>query len=167
EVPLNMGVEIRNVRSITKYLFWGSIVVMAAYLFSTFGVQMTVPRAVQLGANPAAIGAAVQLGFGAAGTVLSDIVIVVFIGFFLFNTAVYNYSFGRLLFVSGLDQRLPAAMSKVNRNRVPWVAVLVQSIISAFFAIVAFILIPYTLNTGLKPADLSTVVYDILQAAVT
>ncbi|HLV98967.1 MAG TPA: amino acid permease [Ktedonobacterales bacterium] len=166
EVPLNMGVEIRNTRSITKYLFWGSIVVMAAYLFSTFGVQMTVPRAVQLSANPAAIGAAVQLGFGAAGTVLSDIVIVVFIGFFLFNTAVYNYSFGRLLFVSGLDQRLPAAMSKVNKNRVPWVAVLVQSIIAALVAAISYFL-PYLFAGGADTATLSTRVYDVLQAAVT
>src|SRR6266540_4276066 len=30
EVPLNMGVEIRNTRSITRYLFWGSLTVMAA-----------------------------------------------------------------------------------------------------------------------------------------
>ena len=38
---------------------------------------------------------------------------------------------------------------------------------SCFFTIVAFILAPYTLNTGLKPIDLSTVIYDILQAAIT
>ncbi|WP_201392814.1 hypothetical protein [Ktedonobacter sp. SOSP1-85] len=30
-----------------------------------------------------------------------------------------------------------------------------------------FILAPYVLNAGLKPADLSTIIYDILQAAVT
>ncbi len=166
EVPLNMGVEIRNTRSITKYLFWGSIVVMAAYLFGTFGVQMTVPRAVQQQANPAAIGGAVQLGFGAAGTFLSDLVIVVFVGFFLFNTAVYNYSFGRLLFVSGLDRRLPAAMSKVNRNRVPWVAVLVQSVIAAIVAAISYFL-PYLFASGADTATLSTRVYDVLQAAVT
>ena len=90
-----------------------------------------------------------------------------FIGFFLFNTAVYNYSFGRLLFVSGLDRRLPTFMSKVNANKVPYVAVLVQSIIAAFFAALAFIIIPYTLTTGLSSLDLSTVTYNILQAAVT
>jgi amino acid transporter len=166
EVPLNMGVEIRDVRSITKYLFWGSIVVMAAYLIGTFGVQMTVPRAVQLQANPAAVGGAVQLGFGSAGTALSDLVVVVFIGFFLFNTAVYNYSFGRLLFVSGLDQRLPAAMSKVNRNRVPWVAVLVQSVIAAIVTIISYFL-PYLFASGADTGTLSTRVYDVLQAAVT
>ena len=58
-------------------------------------------------------------------------------------------------------------MSKVNANKVPYVAVLVQSIISAFFAALAFIIVPYTLSTGLSATDLSTVVYNILQAAVT
>src|SRR5437870_2125450 len=33
EVPLNMGVEIVDMRAIKKYLFWGSIVVMIAYLW--------------------------------------------------------------------------------------------------------------------------------------
>ncbi len=160
-----MGVEINNPRSITRYLLWGSAVVIAAYLIGTFGVMVAVPLKDQ--GSPSAIAEAVQLGFGAAGTVLGWIVNIIFIGFFIFNTAVYNYSFGRLLFVSGLDRRMPAVMSKVNANKVPWVAVLVQSIISAVFTALAFIIAPYTLNTGLKPGDLSTVVYDILQAAVT
>jgi amino acid transporter len=175
EVPLNMGVEINNMRSITRYLLWGSVVVMAAYLIGTFGVMMTVPPAASVPANstvvtqgsPAAVAAAVQNGFGAVGTVLGVIVNIIFIGFFLFNTAVYNYSFGRLLFVSGLDRRMPTVMSKVNANKVPWVAVLVQSVISSVITAIAFIVLPYTLSTGLKPGDLSTVVYDILQAAVT
>jgi len=172
EVPLNMGVEVNNMRSITRYLLWGSVVVMAAYLIGTFGVMMAVPASsnnpnVVTQGNPAAVAAAVQNGFGGAGNVLGAIVNIIFIGFFIFNTAVYNYSFGRLLFVSGLDRRLPTWMSKVNANRVPWVAVMAQSIISGVFTLVAFILIPYTLKTGFKPSDLSTVVYDILQAAVT
>ncbi len=160
-----MGVEINDSRSITRYLLWGSVVVMAAYLIGTFGVQIAVPIKDQ--PNPSAIAEAVQLGFGGAGKVLGVLVNLIFIGFFIFNTVVYNYSFGRLLFVSGLDRRLPTVMSKVNANRVPWVAVLIQSIISAFFTALAFIIMPYTLKTGFKPADLSTVVYDILQAAVT
>ena len=43
EVPLNMGVEIRHTRSITRYLFWGSLTVMAAYLIATWSVMVTVP----------------------------------------------------------------------------------------------------------------------------
>jgi glutamate:GABA antiporter len=165
EVPLNMGVEINQVRSITRYLLWGSVVVMAAYLIGTFGVMVAVPLKDQ--GSPSAIAEAVLLGFGNAGPFLGIVVNFIFIGFFLFNTAVYNYSFGRLLFVSGLDRRLPAFISKVNANKVPWVAVLVQSIIASFFTVVAFMFVPYVLSTGLKPGDLSTVVYDILQAAVT
>src|SRR5437868_1593071 len=165
EVPLNMGVEINNSRSITRYLLWGSVVVMAAYLIGTFGVQIAVPVKDQ--SNPSAIAEAVQVGFGGAGKVLGVVVNLVFIGFFIFNTVVYNYSFGRLLFVSGLDRRMPTVMSRVNANRVPWVAVLVQSIISVFFTVLAFIIVPYTLKTGFEPSNLSTVVYDILQAAVT
>jgi len=165
EVPLNMGVEINNMRSITRYLLWGSVVVMLAYLIGTFGVQLAVPVKDQ--PNPSAIAEAVQLGLGTVGKVFGVIVNLVIIGFFIFNTAVYNYSFGRLLFVSGLDRRMPTVMSKVNANQVPWVAVLVQSIISGVFTIVAFILVPYTLKTGFGAAGLSTVIYDILQAAVT
>lgn len=165
EVPLNMGVEINDMRAITRYLLWGSVVVMAAYLIGTFGVMMAVPATDQ--GNPAAVAEAVQKGFGPAGIVVGVIVDLIFIGFFIFNTAVYNYSFGRLLFVSGLDRRLPTFMSKVNAYRVPWVAVLVQSIISAFFTVLAFIIMPYTLKAGFSASDLSTIVYDVLQAAVT
>jgi amino acid transporter len=165
EVPLNMGVEITHPRSITRYLLWGSLVVIAAYLIGTFGVMVAVPLKDQ--GSPSAIAEAVQLGFGAAGNFLGTLVTFIFIGFFIFNTAVYNYSFGRLLFVSGLDRRMPAFMSKVNANRVPWVAVLVQSIISAVLTAVTFIIAPYSLSTGFRPSDLSTIVYVILQAAVT
>lgn len=165
EVPLNMGVEVNNVRSITRYLLWGSLVVIVAYLLGTFGIMMAVPAAKQ--GSPSAIATAVQNGFGPVGPVLGVIVTLIFIGFFLFNTTVYNYSFARLLFVSGLDRRMPTVMSRVNSNRVPWVAVMVQSIISAVLTAVAFIIAPYALNTGLGAENLSTVIYDILQAAVT
>lgn len=37
EVPLNMGVEIRDQRSVTRYLLWGSLVVVVAYLLATWG----------------------------------------------------------------------------------------------------------------------------------
>jgi glutamate:GABA antiporter len=33
---------------------------------------------------------------------MAVVVIFIMIGFFLFSASVYNYSFGRLLFVSGL-----------------------------------------------------------------
>ncbi|MEA2256137.1 MAG: glutamate:GABA antiporter, partial [Solirubrobacteraceae bacterium] len=40
EVPLNLGVEIVHIRSIRTYLFWGSLVVMGAYLWTTLGTML-------------------------------------------------------------------------------------------------------------------------------
>src|SRR5213595_1252199 len=62
EVPLNMGVEIVNMRSIKKYLFWGSAVVMFAYLWTTFGTMLALPAAKSVGATTDIL-AAVQKGF--------------------------------------------------------------------------------------------------------
>jgi amino acid transporter len=163
EVPLNMGVEVTSERAVTRYLIWGPIVVMVAYLLTTFGVMIAVPATGQ--ANVWAMVDAVNHGFGAAGQVLAVIVDVVMIGWGLYAALVYNYSFGRMLFVSGLDRRLPPVMSKVNAARVPWVAVLVQSIIIAVLAVAIYMVIPYI--AGTNPADLANLMYYILFASIT
>jgi amino acid transporter len=155
EVPLNMGVEIRDRKAITKYLFWGSIVVMAAYLLLTFAAMVVVPQA--KANSTTAILQAVQTVFGSWA---STVITLVLIAFFLFNTTVYNYSFARLLFVSGLDRRLPAAMGRVNRNKVPHIAVLTQAVITSIITAITFLVFGGN-------ANLSTSVYIVLQAAVT
>src|SRR5260370_15002036 len=165
EVPLNMGVEIRDVRSITRYLLWGSIIVMIAYLITSFA-EMTVVRPGDKG-SLTGMTEAVQMGFGSAGIVLSAIVDVLLIGFFVFVCAVYNYSFARLLFVSGLDRRLPAIISKVSSKRVPWVAVLTQTIIGISFTAIIFVLAPLSFKSAELQTRLSTVMYNILLASAT
>jgi glutamate:GABA antiporter len=169
EVPLNMGVEVKSERAVTRYLIWGPIVVMVAYLLTTFAIMSAVPATAPGGVDPQAnvwaMVDAVNAGFGGAGKVLAVIVDVVMIGWGLYAALVYNYSFSRLLFVSGLDRRLPPVMSKVNAARVPWVAVLVQSIIIAVIAIAVYIVIPYI--GGTKPADLANLMYYILFASIT
>src|SRR6266851_5396764 len=130
EVPLNMGVEIREQRSVTRYLLWGSLVVVIAYLLATWGVMVTMPKSSSA-----------------------------------FITVVYNCSFARLIFVSGLDQRLPKAMSHVNKARVPDTAVWVQTVIAALFTLLAFVVIPSVTSGGSVNAE--TKIYDVLQAAVT
>ena len=160
EVPLNMGVEIRDVRSITRYLLWGSLVVMIAYLITTFTV-MAVPLDHQ--GSLASIPEAVRMGFGSVGRLLSAMVDVLLIGFFLIVVTAFNYSYARLLFVSGLDRRLPAIISKVSSKRVPWVAVLTQTIIALTFTAIIFIVPP----SSFKSAQLSNAVYSILNASLT
>ncbi len=161
EVPLNMGVEIKDKRSITHYLLWGSVVVMAAYLIVTFGVMIAVPAHQQ---DPSALVEAIHQGFaGPLGLFLATIANLFLIGFFVFVCAVYNYSYARLLFVSGLDRRLPIAISKINGNKVPWIAVLAQSALAALLAAFIFILAPSVIPTK----DVSSIMSDILLAAAT
>jgi glutamate:GABA antiporter len=164
EVPLNMGVEIKDERSITRYLVWGSLAVIVAYLLATWAVMVTVPAADGESAQVTALATAV----GAALTGwLGKLVAILLAAFFLFITVVYNFSFARLVFVSGLDQRLPAAMAKVNKHKVPSNAVWAQTVVAALFALVAFIVFPSLGVGGGKPIDIQTKVYDVLQAAVT
>jgi amino acid transporter len=157
EVPLNFGVEIVHMRAIKKYLFWGSLAVMAAYLWATFGNMVTIP----VGKNNSTTGvlSAVQTGFWGSHA-FAVIVALVVMWFFVSNTVVYNYSFSRLLFVSGLERRLPAALGRVDERRVPRNAILAQTVIASIFTIVTFG--PWAQN-GNFPAQ----VYLTFQAAVT
>src|SRR5260370_6022750 len=167
EVPLNMGVEIKDTRSITRYLLWGSVVDMAAYLIVTFGVMIAVPTTDQTSSS--ALVEAIQNGFGkgfgkSLGLVLATVTNLFLIGFFVFVSAVYNYSYARLLCVSGLDRRLPIAISKINGNKVPWIAVLAQSALAALLAAFIFILAPTLIP---KVQNVSNIMSDILLAAAT
>lgn len=163
EVPLNMGVEIRDSKAITRYLVWGSLAVMAAYLLATWAVMVTVPGAEGQSAQVTSLAAAVS---SALGSFAGKLVALILAAFFLFITVVYNYSFARLVFVSGLDRALPAAMARVNRNKVPSNAVWVQTAVAMLFTLLAFIVFP-SASGGSSALNTQTKVYDVLQAAVT
>jgi amino acid transporter len=156
EVPLNMGVEVKSEKSITRYLFWGSIVVMVAYLWATWGNMVVVP----LDENHPT-GGIIQTVQIAINHTLGSAVGVVLLWFFISNTVVYNYSFARLLFVSGLERRMPAVMARVNpRTKVPDVAVVVQSIIASIIVLAVFMRLH-------APEKLATKFYLSLIAAIT
>jgi glutamate:GABA antiporter len=74
---------------------------------------------------------------------------------------VYNYSFARLMFVSGLERRLPHQFGRVNRNKVPANAVLAQTVIASIAT--AVIYFPNQSATS----NYATKVYLVLLAAVT
>src|SRR5437879_11649231 len=132
-----MGFEIVNMRSIKKYLFWGSIVVMFAYLWATLGTMLALPAAKSVGATTDIL-TAVQRGFWGSHA-FAIIIGLVLIWFFVANTIVYNYSFSRLLFVSGLEQRMPAQLGRVNeRTKVPVYAIVTQTALSTLFFVAIF-----------------------------
>jgi amino acid transporter len=136
EVPLNMGVEIVHIRSIKKYLFWGSLVVMAAYLWATLGTMLTLDASKST-ASTTDLLAAVEKGLWGSHA-LAVVVALVMVWFFVSNTVVYNYSFSRLLFVSGLERRMPTALGRVNHRKVPVAAVLTQTVLSSLFVVAVF-----------------------------
>src|SRR2546421_7066630 len=81
EVPLNMGVEIKDSRAITRYLLFGSLAVMIAYLIATFGVMVAVPA--DQSANVTAVAQVVSIVFG---DIIGKVVALILAGFFLFIT---------------------------------------------------------------------------------
>jgi glutamate:GABA antiporter len=158
EVPLNMGVEIVHMRAIKRYLFWGSAVVIVAYLWATLGMMLSLPASKSTGALGDVL-QAVQVGFwGSHGFAI--VIALVMIWFFVANTIVYNYSFSRLLFVSGLEQRMPAKLGTVNeKTKVPVYAIVTQTILSSLFVVAIF-------NPWVS-GDNSQRAYWLFQAAVT
>jgi glutamate:GABA antiporter len=136
EVPLNMGVEVKSADAIRKYLLWGCVFVIVAYLWTSFGNMVTVP----LADNNATTGGAQAVGI-AMGEGLGIVVAVILMWFFLTSSMVYNYSFARLLFVSGLERRLPHQIGQVNKNKVPANAVILQTVIASIITIVVFFVI--------------------------
>jgi amino acid transporter len=156
ETPLNMGVEVTGgEKAIRTYLLWGCIIVMAAYLWTTWGNMVVIKAG---GANGTTGGAeAVGLAMGRwAGAAVSLALAWVF----LTVGVVYNYAFGRLVFVSGLEKRLPHQIGKVNKNKVPANAITLQTVIASILAIVVFFV------TGAGNSDPYKAFY-ILYAGVT
>jgi glutamate:GABA antiporter len=155
EVPLNMGVEIKSERSIKRYLFWGCAVVIVAYLWTTFSNMVVVPVGINNGTT--GVVQTVQIALSHTfGSWVAFILLLIFVS----DTVVYNYSFARLMFVSGLERRLPHQFGRVNRNKVPANAILAQTVIASIATAIIYFPVPSASNYANK-------VYFVLLAAVT
>ena len=137
ETPLNMGAEVTGgEKAIRTFLLWGCAIVMAAYLWATWGNMVVIEAGGANGTTGGAetVGLALGRWTGAAvALVMAWVVLTV--------AVVYNFSFGRLLFVSGMEKRLPHQIGKVNKNKVPANAITLQSAISTILAVVIFFLL--------------------------
>jgi signal transduction histidine kinase len=158
EVPLNMAAETRQTNAATLFLRWGPLLVLVAYLISTFGVAAVVPPSKAGLANSTL--AAVGIVFGQPASILVGII---FIAFFLMATVIYNLTFARILFVAALDHRLPTGLATVNRYAVPSRIVGVQTFIVIIIALVIYFLGPL-LYPGVS---FSVKVFFVLEAATT
>ena len=160
EVPLNMAAETREPHAARLFLRWGPLLVLVAYLIGTFGVMAIVPSS--NASLPYSTLTAVSIVFGVPASVLIG---VIFIGFFVITTVVYNITFARILFVSALDHRLPPALANVNRFAAPSRATTVQTIVVLAIAVLTFFIGPLLYPD--QGSDLSTKVYDVCTATTT
>ena len=160
EVPLNMAAETREPHAARLFLRWGPLLVLVAYMIGTFGVMAIVPSS--NASLPYSTLTAVSIVFGVPASVLIG---VIFIGFFVIVTVVYNITFARILFVSALDHRLPPALANVNRFAAPSRATTVQTIVVLAIAVLTFFIGPLLYPD--QGSDLSTKVYDVCTATTT
>jgi amino acid transporter len=107
--------------------------VMAAYLWTTWGNMVVIKAGGAIGTTGGAEAVALAMGKW-AGVIVSLTLAWVF----LTVGVVYTYSFARLLFVSGMEKRLPHQFGKVNKNKVPANAVTLQTIVATVIAVLVF-----------------------------
>lgn len=161
-LPLNLGGELAGSdravkrRIITGHLFWGTLIVLLAYLLATFGVLVV--QGQNAGYVLFSLASTVKM---ALGPIAGDIAIVGIMATCIFATVAYNSVYARFLLVAGIDQRIPSAMGQLNRNRVPARALFFQTFVSCLLVILFFIVIPFAVFVPGKAADLAVEVYYI------
>jgi signal transduction histidine kinase len=158
EVPLNMAAETRQPHAARLFLRWGPVLVLIAYLISTFGVAAVVPPSGAGAANSTLV--AVGIVFGVPASI---VVGIIFIGFFLMTAIIFNLTFARILFVAALDHRLPTMLARVNRYAAPSRATGVQTLIVISIAVAIYFIGPL-LYPGV---NFSVKVFFVIEAATT
>lgn len=166
QAPLNMGGEIvgdvvTKRKRIAHYLLWGSVLVVVCYFGST--AALLIVQGPINGANPFALIATVDQ---VLGPVCGSFTALCIIGSCIITATMYHMLFARQLFVAGIDKRLPISLARLNKSDVPQNAIVVQTIISSGFAILAFLIAPNFIIFD-KPENLSNEVFNIGAGVVT
>jgi glutamate:GABA antiporter len=154
ETPFNMGVEIRQVnRSAITMVFGGSLILGVFYLFLTAGVLLTTAAA---DTDPYT---ALALVFDNAGLKSLFVLAAVAYAFCHFmQSALYQYAYARLLFISGVEKFLPRVFAYVDpRTRAPVAAILLQAALITVLVIVMFSNTSLEIATQVMLASLTVV----------
>jgi glutamate:GABA antiporter len=167
-LPMNMGGELlapndrARRRAITHHLFWGILIVLAAYLLTTFGVLVV--QGQSAGFVLFSMVSTVDTALGPLAGSVTAICIMSTLGV---ASVVYNYTFSRFLLVGSIDQRLPTSMGRLNRSRVPGNAIIFQTVLTCILVLLFFVAVPYIGFFQGKPADLAADVYFVGVGAAT
>jgi glutamate:GABA antiporter len=122
EVPFNMGAEIKaRKKAIGQMFIWGTLALLIGYLIGIAGILWTTPQ------DEINVTTAVAAGVGrqwAMGGVIVAFAIVFAISS---QDVAYMNTYSRLLFISGIEKRLPAVFGQItSASRTPVAAYLAQ-----------------------------------------
>jgi len=122
EVPFNMGAEIKDhKRAVGQMFFWGTLALLVGYLIGIAGILWTTPQSDIDATTGVARGVGMLWPLGGA-IVAGGIVLAV-----SSQDVAYMNSYSRLLFISGIERRLPAIFGHVtSETKVPVAAILAQ-----------------------------------------
>ncbi len=132
EVPFNMGAEFKNHKSAAGTMFlWGSVALLVAYVFGIVGVLASTP----LDKIDATTG--VARAVMGVSPLFGSIVALAIVFAISSQDVAYMNSYSRLLFVSGIEHRMPEVVGQVTeKTRVPIPALLVQALGSSLVILV-------------------------------
>lgn len=148
-VSMTMGSEITDRSVISRHLSRGGLIVFVSYVIVTLALLVVQgPHAASIG--PISVINTIDQVFA---KFIGNITGVCVIAFFIVFTALLNSIFGRLLLVAALDRRLPIGLGELDENRVPFNAIMFQTIVAALFAAIVFLL-PYLITFG-NPVNLA------------
>jgi glutamate:GABA antiporter len=154
EVPFNLTAETTQPHAARLFLRWGPPLVLLAYLLGTFGVKAVVPW--QTAGVLYSTLMVVQIVFGIPAAVLVG---CIFACSFVITAVLYHVAFARILFVTALDQRLPAGLARLNRFAAPSRAITIQTIIALTIVVSTYVLgsLDFTPPTARFSLDVYTV----------
>lgn len=134
EIPFNMGAEFTDQkRGVRDMMVLGTVALLAGYVLGIVGILWTTPAAKINGVTGVAA-AAGSLSTGLGVLVAFGIVLAV-----MSQGVTYQNTYSRLLFVSGVEHRLPRVFAHISsRTRNPVPALLLQAVVASVVIIVFY-----------------------------
>jgi glutamate:GABA antiporter len=144
EIPFNMGAEFSDHKKTGRtMLSWGTLALLAGYIMGIVGILLTTPVAnIDQTVGIAKAVATLSPAWGVA------IALGICCAVFAQATSTMN-AYSRLVFIGGVEKRLPGKMAHVSQGKTPWPAMLVQAIggciVILIFATQTHLIVTYNL----------------------
>ncbi|WP_165423818.1 APC family permease [Ktedonosporobacter rubrisoli] len=151
-------------RAIVHHLRLATMLVIPVYLVIT-AVLLLFPS--QALANPSNVNfLPVEVVDLVLGKGFGNLTAICLLAFFLISPVVYHLASSRILMMGGIDHRIPEQAGKLSKERVPVVALWVQTGVAVLMLAVIYLIGPIFTSLG-QPADLASKVYNVVLASLT